>query len=394
MTHSIRRNLFSIVVAALALCAPALPAQAQGESSQPQQQPMSKGELDALMAPIALYPDPLLSKILIAATFPDQVQDAAAWMKANPKLKDAALVNAAAKKNWDSSVKELVPVPGVIAMMDDQRDWMYALGGAFLSQQADVMASVQRLRRQAENKGSLKATSQQRVVRDGDTIAIQSADPQTMYVPYYNPTDVYGTWAYPDYQPYYWPQPYGYGYSPGAALATGLIWGAGVAISAAIWSNAFNWHTHNVWYGGHWYGNGHWNRGHYAGWHYRNYHNNNWHNGNWHAGYHGRYAGHYNGRHTYHGHTNVTVNKNVHRNVTVHNRTTVHNNVHRHASVHAHNYSHHTNTAAHRTSHAGSFHHAGVSHGGAFNRGVSPHAAHSGHPGGGHHGGGGHGHHH
>jgi hypothetical protein len=250
------------------------------QQPQPSQQRLSDGELDALLAPIALYPDALLSKILIASTFPDQVRDAAAWQKANPNLTDGALEGALSGRSWNDNIKALAHIPGVLAMMNDQRDWSYALGGVFVSQQDDVMASVQRLRRQAQAAGTLQSTTQQQVVTQGDSIVIQPTQPSMVYVPYYNPTVVYGSWLYPTYPPYYWAAP------AGAAFAGGLAWGAGFAISAAIWSNAFDWHNHNVWYGGGWYAHGGWNHGYYNNWqnhnnwHYSNFRNNNFHNNN------------------------------------------------------------------------------------------------------------------
>lgn len=240
---------------------------------------LSNGELDAILAPIALYPDALLSKILIASTFPDQVIDAANWQKANPGLKGDALDRAVSGKNWDQNVKALLQIPGVLDMMGGQQEWMFKLGGAFANQQADVMNAVQRLRHQAQAHGSLVSTQQQRVTEQGDTIIIEPAQPSIVYVPYYNPTIVYGVWLYPAYRPYYWATPYGYGY-PVGPVAGGIIWGAAIGISVAVWSNAFNWHTHTVWYGGGWHSGGSWNHGYY----------NHWHGNNWHDG-------HYNGRH-------------------------------------------------------------------------------------------------
>lgn len=268
MARGICRKLLHVFAFLLALGA--LPAAAQNGGP-----PLGHADLDALLAPIALYPDPLLSKVLIAATFPDQVQAAAAALRSNPNLKGAALANEVSHQNWDESIKELALVPGVLDMMDAQRDWMYQLGGAFVNQQADVMASVQRLRRKAQNHGTLHTTSQARVVEQSGSVVIQPANPQTMSVPYYNSNTAYGDWGYTESQPYSWPQPYGYGYAPGAALATGLLWGAGVAITAGLWANAFNWHTGGVWYGGGYYGGGAWNHGHYANWsHNANYNYN------------------------------------------------------------------------------------------------------------------------
>jgi Protein of unknown function (DUF3300) len=276
----------------------------QGAPPAQQIPPLKNGQIDSLMAPIALYPDALLSKVLIATTFPDQVIDAAHWLKANPTLKGEALDRAIAAKSWDTNVKALAHVPGVLDMMSGQQDWMYQVGGAFVRQQKDVMASVQRLRKQASAHGSLKSTPQQKVVQRGSTIVIEPTVPNTVYVPYYNPTVVYGAWAYPAYRPYYWPSPYG-------AFATGLAWGAGVALSTAFWSNAFDWGHYNVWYGGGWYGNGAWNHGYYNSWHnnyyhyhdyHGNYHNGGYHDGGYHGGdYHGGHGDYHGGHGDYHG---------------------------------------------------------------------------------------------
>ena len=282
----------------------ALPADAAPVRSAPPAKlipPLKAGQIDSLLAPIALYPDALLSKVLIATTFPDQVIDAAHWLKANPNLRDAALDRAIAAKSWDTNVKALAHVPGVLDMMSGQQDWMYQVGGALVRQQQDVMASVQRLRQQAWTHGSLKTTPQQKVVQRGSTIVIEPTVPNTVYVPYYNPTVVYGTWAYPAYRPYYWPSPYG-------AFATGLAWGTGIALSTAFWSNAFDWGNHNVWYGGGWYGNGAWNHGYYNSWHNNYYHyhdyHGNYHNGGYRGGGYGYRNGGYRGGSYHNGYRN------------------------------------------------------------------------------------------
>ena len=271
-------NIFSILIFALALCPLAAAANAQDNGQPPQgMQPMNQGQLDATLAPIALYPDPLLSKVLIAATFPDQVEQAAAWQKAHSTLKGEELAKAVKSQSWDDSVKQLAQVTGVLEMMSAQRDWMYDLGGAFVNQQADVMASVQRLRQQAYNHGSLKTNDHQHVAQEGSNVVIQPADPQTVYVPYYNPTVVYGSWSYPFYPPYSWPTPYGYGYG---ALAAGIAWGAGIALAAGWWNNAFNWGNGGVWWSGGWHNHGSWNHGHWNNWNHASHWNgryNNWH---------------------------------------------------------------------------------------------------------------------
>lgn len=220
---------------------------------------LSQGQLDAIMAPVALYPDPLLSKILIASGYPDQVLEASKWRKENPGMTGDTLDRAVAAQPWDDNVKALVLVPGILDMMSGQQDWMYQVGGAFVNQQADVMASVQRLRHQARVNGSLVTTEQQRIVEERNVIIIEPAQPDVVYVPYYDPRVVYGSWLYPEYVPYYWGVPYGYPVYPGA----GLIWGTRFLARAAIWHNAFEWHNNNVWVGGGYRGDGTWNGGHY-----------------------------------------------------------------------------------------------------------------------------------
>ena len=204
-------------------------------------------QIDALTAPIALYPDTLLAQVMIASTYPAEVAQAGQWAKQNSSLQGAALDSALQQQPWDPSVKGLVQTPSVLQQMNDRMDWTQQLGDAVLAQQTDVMDSVQRLRQRAQSAGNLMTTEQQRVVTEpapagggAQTIVIEQANPQVMYVPSYEPQVVYGGWPSPSYPPYYWPPPVGYGY-PGYALGSGLMWGAGFAIGAAAWGNAFNW---------------------------------------------------------------------------------------------------------------------------------------------------------
>jgi hypothetical protein len=202
-------------------------------------------QLDALTAPIALYPDTLLAQVLIASTYPAEVAQAAQWAQQNSSLQGAALDSALEQQPWDPSVKALVGVPTVLQQMNSKLDWTQQLGDAFLAQQDDVMDSVQRLRERAQDAGNLMTTEQQRVVTQGQTIVIEQANPQVIYVPSYNPSVVYGGWPYPSYPPYFWPTPAGY------ALARGIAWGAGVAIGASVWNNAvwdnrFDWGARNI----------------------------------------------------------------------------------------------------------------------------------------------------
>ncbi len=207
----------------------------------------SAEQLDALLAPIALYPDDLLVQVLMASAYPLDIVAAARWVKApaNQALQGDALTQAIAQQSWDPSVKSLVPFPQVLEMMSDQLDWTQQLGYAMDVQQSDVMASIQRLRRQAEIAGQLKSTEYQTVRTEGGTIVIAPAQPNVVYVPVYNPTVVYGTWPYPAYPPVYLPPPPGY--AVGTALLTGLAFGAGIALTAGLWGWASpNWGYGNV----------------------------------------------------------------------------------------------------------------------------------------------------
>jgi hypothetical protein len=197
-------------------------------------------ELEQLVAPIALYPDSLLTQILMASTYPLEVVQADRWTKQNKDMKGDALAKALEAQPWDPSVKSLVNFPQVLAMMSEKIDWTQKLGDAFLAQQKDVMGAVQQLRSKAQASGNLKTTKEQVVKVEQETIIIESASPQVVYVPTYNPTVVYGAWPYPAYPPY---PVYPPGYVPGAGL---FAFGAGVAVGAA-WGYAWG---HANWRGG------------------------------------------------------------------------------------------------------------------------------------------------
>ena len=215
---------------------------AQEPQSTAIQQPLLEtAQLDQLVAPIALYPDPLLAQVLMASTYPLEVVQADRWAKANKKLKGDKLKGALDKENWDASVKELVSTPTVLAMMADKLDWTQKLGDAVLAQQADVMDAIQRLRQKAQANGKLETTKQQKVTVTQEQatstpiIEIEPASPDVVYVPYYDPTVVYGDWPYSDYPPYYYPAPSGY--IVGGAIATGVAWGAAYLVGREIWDD-------------------------------------------------------------------------------------------------------------------------------------------------------------
>ncbi len=185
---------------------------------------LSPGQLEQLVAPIALYPDPLLAQLLIASTYPLEVVEAARWVKVptNRALTGDVLNNALQAQNWDPSIKALVPFPHVLENMSEQLQWTEQLGNAFLAQQADVMAAVQSLRHEAMAAGELKQTPQCRCViqTNGETISILPAEPHVVCVPVYSPA-VYGAWPYPAYPPYSFPIPAGFAYEPGFWIGFG-----------------------------------------------------------------------------------------------------------------------------------------------------------------------------
>ena len=193
---------------------PPPPAAASGE------QLLKSEELDALVAGIALYPDTLLSLVLMASTYPLEVVQADRWAKENKTLKGDQLKAAVDKQAWDESVKSLVATPDVLSMMSTKLDWTQKLGDAVLAQQPDVMDAIQRLRTKAEANNKLTSSKEQKVTKKQEqgkqVIVIEPTEPNTVYVPYYDPAVVYGGWPYPAYPPYYFPPP---GYIAGGIIA-------------------------------------------------------------------------------------------------------------------------------------------------------------------------------
>jgi len=238
--------------------APASPQQA-APAAQPgdgDAQPFKPEELEAIVAPIALYPDPLVAQVLMASTYPLEVIQAARLMKSKPNLKDAALNEELKKYDWDDSVKSLCSFPQTLDILNEKIDWMQKLGDAFLDQRKDTMDAIQRMRAKAQAQGNLKSNEQQKVIveqaesappppppagqppappqpAEQTVIKIEPANPQVIYVPAYNPTVVYGSYP-PAYPPYY---PYPPAYPWGAAA---LSFGVGMAVGAAVWGGC-NW---------------------------------------------------------------------------------------------------------------------------------------------------------
>jgi Protein of unknown function (DUF3300) len=213
--------------------------------------PMSQDLLDSLLAPIALYPDQLLAQVLMAATYPLDVVEAARFVKANPNLRGAALDQALMDKTWDASVLSLASFPQVLDMMSEKLDWTQRLGDAFLADEAAVMQTVQGLRMRAQQAGNLQSTPQQQVLVQDRTIVIQPAQPEYLYVPVYNPTVIYGPWwGPPIYRPWFWYPPAIWGYPPRPynwAIAGGFFWGTAWGISRNNWGwSQPNWHSNHI----------------------------------------------------------------------------------------------------------------------------------------------------
>ena len=243
------------------------PNQQPGSAPQGQaQQTLTPDQLDSLVAPIALYPDPILSQVLVASTYPLEIVEAARWLSQNSSLQGKALADAAAKKTWDASVQALVVLPDLLKRLNQDISWTSDLGNAFLAQQADIMEAVQRMRQKAESKGALQSTKEQQVTtstQGGNTyIEIQPASPQVVYVPEYNPEAVWGPPpAYYPYPPIYYPP------STGAVIAASAIsFGVGIAVGA-IWSGGWGgwgwgcgWGRNNVVINNNFINNNHLNR--------------------------------------------------------------------------------------------------------------------------------------
>lgn len=235
----IMRGLSWIIIAMLIMPL-GTTAQDSGELEQPDR--FKKEELAQILASIALYPDSLITQILMASTYPLEVVEAERWVRLNKHLKGDDLNNALLEKNWDPSVKSLCHFPDVLFAMSEKLDQTRKLGDAFLSQENEVMATIQELRHRAREQGNLKTTEQQEIIIEKEVIRIEPADPQVVYVPVYDPFYVYGPWWYPAYPPYYW-------YYPPGFVITGGYFGFGPGIFLGFgwfpWT-WFDWHVHHI----------------------------------------------------------------------------------------------------------------------------------------------------
>jgi hypothetical protein len=243
-------RLGASILCAVLVAQPAVSLQAQQSttaSAQPVTQKIPADQLDSLVAPIALYPDPMLAQVLAASTYPLEIMQLQQWLQKNPTLKDKALADAVMKEPWDPSVQAMAGLPEVVKRLADDIQWTADLGNAFLAQQGDVMDAVQRMRKKAKDKGTLKSSEQVKVetqvIEKKEVVVIQQSNPQVVYVPSYNPVVVWGPPVYPyyPYPPIYYPPP-GY-YAAGVAIS----WGVGFAMGA-FWGGG-GWGYHPGWGG-------------------------------------------------------------------------------------------------------------------------------------------------
>ncbi len=251
MTYRLARNL--CVLAAMSGIPLSLMAQEEGptadvsgSSASVQAQSLAPEQLADLVAPIALYPDPLLSQVLVASTYPLELVEAQQWLLRNGRLRGQQLIDAAQEQNWDASVQGLVAFPDVLARMNQDVQWTTALGNAFLAQQADVMDAVQRMRTRAQANGKLSSSPEQTVTTEtpGEqaVIEILPADPQVIYVPEYDPDYIWGSPAWGYYPPLAYTS-YGFGFGP--AIDIGFCFGG--------W-NGWGWRGWGWGWGPNWFG--------------------------------------------------------------------------------------------------------------------------------------------
>lgn len=204
------------------------------------QSSFSSAQLDSLLAPIALYPDTVLSHVLIASTYPLEVVEADRWARNNTRYKGDDAVNAVDGRDWDPSVKALVAFPDILKRMSEDLDWTQQLGDAFLADEERVMDSIQNLRNRAYDSGNLDKVEHVRVIREERTIVIEPSVERVVYVPAYDTRVVYGNWWWPDYPPVYWHYPSSY------VFVSGFYWGPRVYLGPRFYFSAVHWHQRRV----------------------------------------------------------------------------------------------------------------------------------------------------
>ncbi len=237
--HSAPERLFTLAL--MLMLALLMPARSQAQSSgvppdldAPSAEYLPQDQLDALLAPIALYPDDLLAQVLMASTYPLEVVEAARFVQQNPGLSGAALDSALQTRRWDPSVQSLAAFPQVLAMMSDRLEWTQQLGDAVLANRQQVMDTVQALRARAESAGTLQDTDQQHVYTSDQAIIIEPTQYDYVYVPVYDPMLAYGPWWVASYQPFFWYPPAFFGY-PVRWHGSGIVWGRPCRVDRNHW---------------------------------------------------------------------------------------------------------------------------------------------------------------
>ena len=213
-------------------------------------EPISQAQLEQMLAPIALYPDTILSHILVAATYPLDVVQAERWTARNPELKGAEAVQAVDDQEWDPSVRALVAFPQILKRMSEDLDWTQQLGDAFLRDEQQVLASVQILRQLAAQAGSLDEMRELSVIHEDRVIIIEPREREVVYVPYYDTRVVYGPWRWQHYDPIFWDYPYYDRYSQGSYYShnrnSSFYWGPRVSLSFGFFFNTFHWQDRHL----------------------------------------------------------------------------------------------------------------------------------------------------
>ena len=240
-----RRPFVITLVIAMPLMMSAATVNAQdhdAERAQYTESQYSEGQLAQMLAPIALYPDSLLTHILIAATYPLEVVQAHRWQQSHQHLSSQKQIDKAQDKDWDPSIVALIAFPNVLQKLSEDLNWTQSIGDAFLQDEALVLDSIQTLRQEADNANSLEQMDNMQVTRVNNQIVIEPVRKEIVYVPYYDPRSVYGYWRWYNYPPVYWAVYPGY-IRPSYGH---FYWRAGVHISFNYYFSAFHWHKRHV----------------------------------------------------------------------------------------------------------------------------------------------------
>ncbi|WP_158972254.1 DUF3300 domain-containing protein [Paraglaciecola sp. L3A3] len=204
------------------------------------QNKLTEAKLEQVLAPIALYPDTLLSHILVASTYPLELVQAARWRKNHKTLNEQQTLDAAEEKDWDPSIKALSPFNDLLQTLTDDLDWLQSLGDAFLFDEETVLASLQSLRQKAYAQGNLSDNQYMEVEKNQNEIIIQTVEKEVVYIPYYDTRSVYGNWWWNDHPPHYWHSPSHYIWN------AGVYWSSRFFIRPSFYYSGFKWSNRHV----------------------------------------------------------------------------------------------------------------------------------------------------